>query len=44
MGEKALPTIPLEVIDRVAEGELIDVNAEAVAANERIAVDSFMFV
>ena len=43
MGAKA-PTTPLEATDRVAEGELIEVKAEAVAARDKMAIDSFIVI
>ena len=44
MGDNELPTIPEEATDRVAEGVLIEVKAEAVAARDRMAMDNFIFV
>lgn len=44
MGEKALPTTPVVATDRVAEGPLIEVNADAVAARDKTASDSFILI
>ena len=45
MGAEALPTTPLEeATDRIAEGVLMELKADAEAARERMAIDNFIFV
>ena len=44
MGENALPTTPEAATERVVAGVLMELNAEAVAARDRIAIESFILL